>query len=145
LAQEAADTLSITSSGGPEVFQTLQGDDQLLHLLLHQLPLSGSQLSLMVSQLGISGIRVELTGQDLGTDILQSLLLSLEVSLMAVEPGLAGDMDLKLSLEGDVVQLLPLLHQPLQLFHLLLLLVDLACTRSKLLLLLRDGTGLSLG
>jgi hypothetical protein len=64
---------------------------------------------------------------------------------MAVEPGLAGAMDLKLSLEGDVVQLLPLLHQPLQLFHLLLLLVDLACTRSKLLLLLHDGTGLSLG
>jgi hypothetical protein len=62
--------LSITSSGAPEVFQALLGDDQLLHLLLHQLPLSGRQLSLLVSQTGILGIRIELTSQDLGTDVL---------------------------------------------------------------------------
>jgi hypothetical protein len=60
-----------------------------------------------------------------------------------VEAGLMGAQDLELSSEGDVVQLLPLL-QPLQLFHLLLPLVDLACTRSKLFLLLGDGAGPSL-
>jgi hypothetical protein len=126
------------------VFQALLGNDQLLHQPLHQLPLPGCQLSLLVSQPGISGIRVELTGQDLGTNVLQSLLLSLEVSLTAVEASLVGAQGLELSLEGDVVQLLPLLQQPLQLFHLLLLLVDPACTRSKLLLLLGDGAGPSL-
>jgi hypothetical protein len=78
-------------------------------------------------------------------DVLQSLLLSLKVSLTAVEAGLVGAQGLELSLEGDVVQLLPLLQQPLQLFCLLLLLVDLACTRSKLLLLLGDGADPSLG
>jgi hypothetical protein len=62
-----------------------------------------------------------------------------------VEAGLAGAQGLELSPEGDVVQLLPLLQQPLQVFHLLLPLVDLACTRSKLLLLLGDGAGPSLG
>jgi hypothetical protein len=64
---------------------------------------------------------------------------------MAVEAGLAGAQGLELSPEGDVVQLLPLLQQPLQLFHLLLPLVDLACTHSKLLLLLCDGAGQSKG
>jgi hypothetical protein len=64
---------------------------------------------------------------------------------MAVEASLAGAQDLELSLEGDVVQLLPLLLQPLQLFHLPLPLVDLACAHSKVLLLLGDGTGPSLG
>jgi hypothetical protein len=64
---------------------------------------------------------------------------------MAVEAGLVGAQGLELSPEGDVVQLLPLLQQPLQLFHLLLPLVDLACTRSKLLLLLCDGAGQSKG
>jgi hypothetical protein len=137
--------LSVASLGRPEVYQSLLGDDQLLHLPLHQLPLPGRQLSLLVSQPGIPGIRVEPTGQDLGTDVLQSLLLSLEVGLTAVEAGLAGAQDLKLSSEGDVVQLLPLLQQPLQLFHLLLPLVDLSCTRIKLLLLLSDGTGPRLG
>jgi hypothetical protein len=101
-------------------------------------------LSLLFSQPGIPGIRVELTGQDLGTDVLQSLLLSLEVDLTAVEAGLTGAQDLELSPDGDVVQLLPLLQQPLQLFHLLLPLVDLACMRSKLLLLLGDSAGPSL-
>jgi hypothetical protein len=57
LAQEAPDTLSVASSGGPKVFQALLGDDQLLHL-----PLLGRQLSLLVSQPGIPGIRVKLTG-----------------------------------------------------------------------------------
>jgi hypothetical protein len=58
-----------------------------------------------------------------------------------VEAGLAGAQDLELSPEGDVVQLLPLLQQPLQLFHLLLPLVDPMCMHSKLLLLLGDGAG----
>jgi hypothetical protein len=62
-----------------------------------------------------------------------------------VEAGLTGAQGLELSPEGEVVQLLPLLQQPLQLFHLLLPLVDLACTRSKLPLLLGDGVGPSLG
>jgi hypothetical protein len=52
-------------------------------------------------------------GQDLGTDVLQSLLLSLEVGLTAVEAGLVGAQGLEISSEGDVVQLLPLLQQPL--------------------------------
>jgi hypothetical protein len=99
--------------GGPEVFQDLLGDDQLLHLPLHQLPLPGRQLSLLVSQPGIPGIRVELTVQDLGIDAHQSLLLSLEVGLTAVKAGLIGAQGLELSSEGDVVQLLPLLQQPL--------------------------------
>jgi hypothetical protein len=120
--------------------QTLLGDGQLLHL-----PLPSHQLSLLVSQPDIPSIHVELTGQDLGTDVLQSLLLSLKVGITTVEAGLAGAQGLKLSPEGDVVQLLPLLQQPLQLFHLLLPLVDLACTHSKLLLLLGDGAGPSLG
>jgi hypothetical protein len=131
--------------GGSEVFQAHLGDDQLLHLPLHQLPLPGRQLSLLVSQPGILGICIELTGQDLGTDVLQSLLLSLEVGLTVVEAGLAGAQGLELSPEGDVVQLLPLLQQPLQLFCLLLPLIDLACMSSKLLLLLGDGAGPSLG
>jgi hypothetical protein len=95
------------------VFQALLGNDQLLHQPLHQLPLPGRQLSLLVSQPGIPGIRVELTGLDLGTDVLQSRLLSLEVSLTVVEASLVGAQGLELSLEGDVVQLLPLLQQPL--------------------------------
>jgi hypothetical protein len=67
-------------------------------------------LSLLVSQPGIPGIRVELTGQDLGTNVLQSLLLSFEVGLTTVEAGLVGAQDLELSPEGDGVQLLPLLQ-----------------------------------
>jgi hypothetical protein len=140
LAQEAPDTLSVTSSGGPEVFQALLGDDQLLHL-----PLPGRQSGLLVPLPDIPGIRIELTGQDLGTDVLQSFLLSLKVGLTAVEAGLTGAQGLELASEGDVVQLLPLLQQPVQLFHLPLLLVDLACVHSKVLLLLGDGAGLSLG
>jgi hypothetical protein len=103
LAQEAPDTLSVTSSGGLKVFQALLGDNQLLHLLLHPLPLPSRQLSLLVSQPSISSIHVELTGQDQGTDVLQSLLLSLEVGLTVVEAGLVGAQVLELSSEGDVV------------------------------------------
>jgi hypothetical protein len=54
--------------------------------------------------------------------------------------------------EGDVIQLLPLLQlplsllkQPLQLYHLPRPLVDLACVHNKVLLLLDDGTGPGLG
>jgi hypothetical protein len=89
------------------------GDDQLLHLPLCQLPLPGRQSGLLVPQPGILGIRVELTGQDLGTGILQSFLLLLKVGLMLVEEGLVGAQGLELAPEGDVVQLLPLLQQPL--------------------------------
>jgi hypothetical protein len=53
--------------------------------------------------LPLPGIRIELTGQDLGTNVLQSLLLSLEVGLTAIEAGLTGAQDLELSPEGDVV------------------------------------------
>jgi hypothetical protein len=56
-------------------------------------------LSLLVSQPSIPGIRVEV----------QSLLLSLEVGFTAVKAGLTGAQDLKLSPEGDVIQLLPLM------------------------------------
>jgi hypothetical protein len=70
LAQDAPDMLSVTSSGGLEVFQALLGDDQLLHLPLHQLLLPGHQLNLLVPQPGILGIRIELTGQDLRTSVL---------------------------------------------------------------------------
>jgi hypothetical protein len=41
-----------------------------MHLPLHQLPLLGRQLSLLVPQPSIPGIRVELTGQDLGMGVL---------------------------------------------------------------------------
>jgi hypothetical protein len=110
LSQEAPDTMFVASSGGPEVFQALLGDDQLLHL-----PLPGRQSGLLVPQPGI----------------LQSFLLPLKVGLTAVEASLTCAQGLKLSLEGDVVQLFPL--------------VDLACTHSKVLLLLGDGAGLSHG
>jgi hypothetical protein len=76
--------------------------------------------------------------------VLQSFLLPLKVGLTAIEAGLAGAQGLELASEGDVVQLLPLLQQPLQLFHLPLPLVDLARTHNKVLLLLGDGAGLSL-
>jgi hypothetical protein len=145
LAQEALDTLSVTSSGGPKVFQALLGDDQLLHLSLHQLPLPGRQFYLRslssVSRASALSSRARIWARASS----RASLLLLKVGLTAVEAGLAGAQDLELSPEGDVVQLLPLLQQPLQLFHLPLLLVDLACARSKVLLLLGDGAGLSLG
>jgi hypothetical protein len=73
--------------------------------------------------------------------VLQSFLLPLEVGLTAVEAGLTSAQGLELTPEGDFVQLLPLLQQPLQLFHLPRPLVDLACAHSKVLLRLDDGTG----
>jgi hypothetical protein len=124
------------------------GDGQLLHLALRLLLLPGHQSGLLVPQPGLPTIRIELTGQDLGTGVLQSFLLPLEVGLTTVEAGLAGAQDLELTTEGDVVQLIPLLQLPLsllkqslQLFHLPHSLVDLACTHSKVLLLLDDGAG----
>jgi hypothetical protein len=77
--------------------------------------------------------------------VLQSFLLPLKVSLMTIKAGLMGAQGLELVPKGDIVQLLPLLQQPLRLFHLLRPLVDLACAHSKFLLLLHDGTGLGLG
>jgi hypothetical protein len=62
-----------------------------------------------------------------------------------VEVGLTGAQGLELASEGDVVQLLPLLEHPFQLFHLPLPLVDLACMHNKVLLLIGDRAGLSLG
>jgi hypothetical protein len=73
--------------------------------------------------------------------VLQSFLLLLEVGLTMVKVGLVGAQGLELAPEGDVVQLLPLLQQPLQLFHLPHLLVDLAYAHSKVLLPLDDGAG----
>jgi hypothetical protein len=109
LAQEAPDTLSVTSSRGLEVLQSFLGDDQLLHLALRQLPLLGRQFGLLVPQPSLPTIHVELVGQDLGTSVLLSFLLLLEVSLTMVEADLVGAQDLELAAEGDVVQLLPLL------------------------------------
>jgi hypothetical protein len=63
----------------------------------------------------------------------------------AVKAGLTGAQGLELTPEGDVVQLLLLLEQPLQLFHLPLPLVNLVFTYSKVLLLLGGGAGPSLG
>jgi hypothetical protein len=77
--------------------------------------------------------------------------LPLKVGLTMLEADLVGAQDLELTPEGDVVQLLPLLQlalprlqQPLQLFHLPRPLVDLACTHSKVLLLLDDDVVLGL-
>jgi hypothetical protein len=89
--------------GGPKVFQALLGDDQLLHLPLCQLQLPGLQSGFLVPQPDIPGIRVELTGQDLGTGVFESFLLPLEVGLTMVEASLAGAQGLELTPEGDVV------------------------------------------
>jgi hypothetical protein len=113
LAQEAPDALSISSSGGLEVLQPLLGDDQLLHL-----PLPGHHPILLVPQTGLPAICVELAGQDLGTTVLQSFPLPLEVNLMTVEAGLTGAQDLELTAVGDVVHLFPLLQLPLPLLQL---------------------------
>jgi hypothetical protein len=89
------------------------GDGQLLHLVLHLLLLPGHQSGLLVPQPSLSTIRVELAGQDLGTGVLQSFPLPLEVGLTTVEAGLAGAQDLELTTEGDVIQLIPFLQLPL--------------------------------
>jgi hypothetical protein len=75
--------------------------------------LPGRQSSLLVPQPGLSAICVELMGQDLGTCVLQSFPLPLEVGLTMIEASLVGALDLKLTAEGDVVQLLLLLQLPL--------------------------------
>jgi hypothetical protein len=62
-----------------------------------------------------------------------------------LEGGLTGAQDLKLAMEGDVVQLFRLLQLPLQLLHISRPLVDLACMHGEFLLLLDDGAGLGLG
>jgi hypothetical protein len=56
-----------------------------------------------------------------------------------------GTQSLKLAAERDIIQLLLLQQLPLQLFHLTRPLVDLACARSKFLLLLDDDIGPGLG
>jgi hypothetical protein len=66
------------------------GDDQLMYLPLHQLPLPHRQSGLVVPQIGLPTISVELTGQDLGVGILQSFTLLVKVALTTVEGGLAG-------------------------------------------------------
>jgi hypothetical protein len=50
LAQEALDTLCITSTRRLEILQPLPGDGQLLHLPLHQLSLPCRQSGLLVPQ-----------------------------------------------------------------------------------------------
>ncbi len=64
---------------------------------------------------------------------------------MMVEGGLTGAQDLKLVMEHVVIQLLLLQQSPLQLLHISRPLVDLACVRDKVLLLLDDGAGPGLG
>jgi hypothetical protein len=61
-----------------------------------------------------------------------------------VEAGLAGAQGFELTSEGDVIQLFPLLQQPLHLFHRSRPLVDLASMHGKVLLLLDDNAGLGL-
>jgi hypothetical protein len=110
--------LSVSSSGGLEVLQPLLGDGQLLHLPLRQLLLPGRQSDLLVPQTNLPTIRLELTGQDLGTGALQSFSLSIEVGLMMVEASLASAQDLELAAKGGVVQLFSLLQLPLPLLQL---------------------------
>jgi hypothetical protein len=92
--------LRFSSSRRLEILQHLLGDGQLLHLSL-----PCHQSSLLVPQTGLSTIGVELTGQDLGTAVLQSFPLPVEVGLMTLEGGLTGAQDLGLATECDVVQL----------------------------------------
>jgi hypothetical protein len=98
LAQEATDTLCLTSVRSLEILQPLPGDSQLLHLLLHELSLPRHQASLLVPQIGLPTISIELIG----------FPLYVKVGLTMVEGGLTGAQDLMLAMECDVVQLLPL-------------------------------------
>jgi hypothetical protein len=70
LAQETPDALRFTSVRCLEIIYPLLGDGQLLHLLLHQLPLLRCQSGLLVPQTGLLTIIVELMGQDLGAGVL---------------------------------------------------------------------------
>jgi hypothetical protein len=79
----------------------------------------------LVPQVDLLAISVELTGQNLGTGVLQSFPLPLEVGLTMLEANLTGAQDLELATEGDVLQLFPLLQLPLLLLQLSLLLLQL--------------------
>jgi hypothetical protein len=72
-------------------------------------------------------------------------MLPVKLGLTSVEAGLVGTQSLELTAERDLVQLLLLQQLPVQLFHLTRPLVDLACARGKVLLLLDDDVGPSLG
>jgi hypothetical protein len=145
LAQEAPDTLWITSTRHLEILQPLPSDDQLLHLPLRQLSLLCCQSSLPAPQTSLPGVSVELASQDLDTGVLQTFTLPVKLGLASVEAGLAGTQSLELAAERDLVQLLRIQQLPLQLFHLSCPLVDLACARGKVLLLLDDDGGPGLG
>jgi hypothetical protein len=79
----------------------------------------------LVPQVDLLAISVELTGQNLGTGVLQSFPLPLKVGLTTLEANLTGAQDLELATEGDVFQLFPLLQLPLLLLQLSLLLLQL--------------------
>jgi hypothetical protein len=145
LAQEAPDTLCITSTSCLEILQPLPGDGQLLHLLLHQLSLPRRQSGLLVPQTSLPGISIELASQDLDADVLESFTLPVKLGLASLETGLVGTQSLELAVERDPVQLLPLQQPPLQFFHLSRPLVDLARARGEILLLLDDDGGAGLG
>jgi hypothetical protein len=70
LAQEALDTLCITSTRRLEILQPLPGDGQLLHLPLRQLPLPCRPSGLVVPQTSLPGVSTELASQDLDTGVL---------------------------------------------------------------------------
>jgi hypothetical protein len=108
LAQEAPDTLCITSTSRLETLQPLPGDGQFLHLPLRQLPLPRRQSSLLVPQTSLPGISIELVSQDLDAGVLQSFMLPVKLGLPSLETRLAGTQSLELTAERDPVQLLPL-------------------------------------
>jgi hypothetical protein len=145
LAQEAPDTLCITSMSRLEILQPLPGDGQLLHLPLLQLLLPRRQSGLLVPQTSLPGISIELASQDLDAGVLESFTLPIKLGLTSLETGLTGTQSLELAVERDPIQLLPLQQPPLQLFHLSHPLVDLARARSEILLLLDDDDGAGLG
>jgi hypothetical protein len=113
LAQEALDTLCITSTRHLEILQPLPGDGQLLHLPLHQLLLPYRQSGLLVPQTSLRGVSIELVSQDLDTGVLQTFTLPVKLGLAPVEAGLVGTQSLELAAERDLVQLLTLQQPPL--------------------------------
>jgi hypothetical protein len=108
LAQEAPNTLCITSTRRLEILQPLPGDGKLLHLPLRQLPLPCCQSGLLVLQTSLLGVSIELASQDLDTGVLQTFTLPVKLGLASVEAGLVGTQILELTAERDPVQLLPL-------------------------------------
>jgi hypothetical protein len=103
LAQEALDTLCITSTSRLEILQPLPGDGELLHLPLRQLPLPRCQSGLLVPQTSLPGISIDLTSQDLDAGVLESFTLPVELGLVSLETGLAGTQSLELAAERDPV------------------------------------------